>query len=88
MSDNRKKAVAITYSHSDHEAPIVVAKGMGSVAETILRRAEESGIHIREDKSLVELLASIDLNQQIPPELYQVVAEVLAFVYKMDSKRS
>jgi flagellar biosynthesis protein len=87
MNDQRKKAVAISYSHGEHEAPIVVAKGMGAVAETIMQKAAENGIHIREDRTLVELLASIDLNQQIPPELYQVVAEILAFVYKIDSKR-
>jgi flagellar biosynthesis protein len=79
-----KKAVALRYRAEMAEAPKVVAKGKGFVAENILQRAKEHQIPIQEDPSLVEMLSKLDVNQQIPPELYQVVAEILAFVYRMD----
>jgi flagellar biosynthesis protein len=80
----RKQAVALRYQSKTMEAPVVVAKGKGYVAENILKTAKENGIPVQEDPSLVEVLGKLDLNQQIPPELYQVVAEVLAFVYRLD----
>jgi flagellar biosynthesis protein len=80
----RKQAVALRYQAKTMEAPVVVAKGKGYVAENILKTAKENGIPVQEDPSLVEVLGKLDLNQQIPPELYQVVAEVLAFVYRLD----
>ncbi|SFJ09907.1 flagellar biosynthesis protein [Brevibacillus centrosporus] len=66
------------------EAPKVVAKGKGYVAENMLKTAKEHDIPVQEDPSLVEVLGKLDLDQQIPPELYQVVAEILAFVYRLD----
>ncbi|WNC12576.1 EscU/YscU/HrcU family type III secretion system export apparatus switch protein [Brevibacillus brevis] len=80
----RKQAVALKYQAGTMEAPKVVAKGKGYVAENILKAAKENHIPVQEDPSLVEVLGKLDLNQQIPPELYQVVAEVLAFVYRLD----
>ncbi|MGQ7280010.1 EscU/YscU/HrcU family type III secretion system export apparatus switch protein [Brevibacillus thermoruber] len=80
----RKQAVALRYQAKTMEAPVIVAKGKGYVAENILKTAKENGIPVQEDPSLVEVLGKLDLNQQIPPELYQVVAEVLAFVYRLD----
>ncbi|CAJ1002204.1 MULTISPECIES: EscU/YscU/HrcU family type III secretion system export apparatus switch protein [Bacillales] len=80
----RKQAVALRYQAKTMEAPVVVAKGKGYVADNILKTAKEHGIPVQEDPSLVEVLGKLDLNQQIPPELYQVVAEVLAFVYRLD----
>jgi len=82
-----KQAVALRYQEGIHEAPKVVAKGKGYVADNILQKAKEHRIPIQEDPSLVEVLGKLDVNQQIPPELYQVVAEVLAFVYRLDNKR-
>lgn len=81
-----KKAVALTYKPGVHEAPVVSAKGSGFLAETILKKADHSGVPIRRDDSLTEVLSAVDLNQQIPAELYQVVAEILAFVYRIDQK--
>jgi flagellar biosynthesis protein len=81
-----RKAIAIKYEKAIHNAPVISAKGIGTVAETILSRAVEHGIPIKEDKSLAEILSKLDVNSQIPPELYQVVAEMLAFVYKMDKR--
>lgn len=82
----RKKAVAITYEPSQNVAPTVSAKGIGVVADAILTRAKAHNVPIMEDHSLVEILSKLDLNTQIPPELYQVVAEILAFVYRMENQ--
>lgn len=80
-----KKAVALKYT-AERSAPTVVAKGKGHVADSILQKARESGVPVQEDASLVEVLSKLDLDQEIPPELYQLVAEVLSFIYRSDSK--
>lgn len=80
----RKQAVALRYQAGSMEAPVVTAKGKGVIAENIIKQAKDNRIPIQEDPSLVEVLGKLDLNQQIPPELYQVVAEILAFVYRLD----
>lgn len=80
-----KKAVALTYA-PDQDAPVVVAKGQGDVAHRLLQIAKEHQVPVQEDASLVELLSKLELNQQIPPELYQLVAEVLSFVYRSEQK--
>lgn len=87
MSSNKsmKKAVALRYS-SEQIAPVLVAKGKGYVAQTILDKAREHGIPIQEDASLVEVLSGLDLDQVIPPELYQLVAEILSFVYRSEQR--
>lgn len=79
-----KKAVALKYTPGENEAPIVVAKGQGKLAESILDRAKEHGVPVQEDAALVEILSKLDLDQQIPAELYQLVAEVLTYVYQAD----
>jgi len=89
MRKKRLTAVAIKYKMNEDPAPKVVAKGKGRIAEKIIELAKENDIPIREDPDLVEILAKLELNQYIPPELYQVVAEILAFIYRMsDRKRS
>jgi flagellar biosynthesis protein len=80
------KAVAIVYNEKETAAPRVVASGKGIVAEKIIATAREAGIHIKEDPNLVEILAKIPLGNEIPVELYQTVAEVLAFVYQVNNK--
>jgi flagellar biosynthesis protein len=80
------KAVAIVYDENKRSAPQVVASGQGIIAEKIIATAEEAGIHIQEDPDLVELLAKVPLGDEIPVELYQTVAEVLAFVYQVNNK--
>lgn len=79
-----KKAVALKYDPQRSAAPMVTAKGQGFVAEQILQKAAEHGVPIQEDASLVEVLSKLDLEQEIPPELYQIVAEILSFVYRSD----
>jgi flagellar biosynthesis protein len=80
------KAVAILYNENDSAAPKVVASGKGVIAEKIINTARDAGIHIQEDANLVELLSKVQVGEEIPTDLYQTVAEVLAFVYKIDEK--
>jgi flagellar biosynthesis protein len=81
-----KKAVALRYSKGQDQAPTVVAKGQGMTADSIIRKAQENGVHLHEDPSLVEVLSKLDLDEQIPAELFQMVAEVLSFVYSVDKR--
>jgi flagellar biosynthesis protein len=81
-----KKAVALRYAPEKSSAPVLIAKGKGHVAETILQKAKENGIPVQEDASLVEVLSKLDLEQEIPAELYQLVAEVLSFIYRSDGR--
>jgi flagellar biosynthesis protein len=83
MDDKLKKAVALKYRHQVDAAPKVVAKGQGIIAERIIEIAQEHNIPLKRDPALIEVLSKMDLDQEIPPELYRAVAEVLAYVYKM-----
>ena len=80
------KAVAIVYDEKEAAAPKVVASGKGVIAEKIIATAKEAGVHIQEDANLVEILAKVPMGEEIPMELYQTVAEILAFVYKVNEK--
>ncbi len=80
----RRMAVALKYEPGKDRAPKVVAKGYGLVARQIIQVAREHGVPVREDPELGALLARLDLGQEIPSELFSVVAEVLAFVYRMN----
>lgn len=80
-----KTAVALRYQSGKDEAPRVVATGRGNVAEVIVRRAREAGVSIREDEGLVSALAHLDVGESIPPELYRAVAEILAYLYRLDA---
>ncbi|WP_188419948.1 EscU/YscU/HrcU family type III secretion system export apparatus switch protein [Oxalicibacterium solurbis] len=77
-------AVAIAYNNGD-AAPRVVAKGRGMVAEQIIERAKEHGVAIHESKELVSLLMQVELDDQIPPALYRAVAELLAWLYRVEA---
>ncbi|WLI87970.1 EscU/YscU/HrcU family type III secretion system export apparatus switch protein [Massilia sp. R2A-15] len=82
---NRKQsAVALAYQEGDG-APKVVAKGNGMVAAQIIDRAREAGVFVHESKELVALLMDIDLDRQIPPALYRAIAELLAWLYHVES---
>jgi flagellar biosynthesis protein len=76
-----KKAVALQYEPDKASAPRVTAKGKGSIAEQIIRAAEAHGLPIRKDEDLVELLAQVELDREIPENLYKAVAEVFVFLY-------
>jgi flagellar biosynthesis protein len=81
------RAIAIKYQVGKDKAPKIVATGKASVAEKILELAEENRIPFYEDETLTELLSKLDLNTEIPGELYTLVAEVLAFVYQLDKMK-
>ncbi len=84
---NPKKAVALKYKSGDDNAPRVTAKGAGLLAEKIIDIARKQGIPVKDDPDLVEVLSRLDLDEEIPPELYVVVAELLAFVYNLNRKK-
>ncbi|MCR6111138.1 EscU/YscU/HrcU family type III secretion system export apparatus switch protein [Bacillus sp. A301a_S52] len=79
-----KRAVALGYDITKDSAPKVKAKGKGYVAEEIIERAEKHQIPIQQDASLVEILSQLEINDRIPENLYEVVAEVFAFIYHID----
>ncbi|MCK8823870.1 EscU/YscU/HrcU family type III secretion system export apparatus switch protein [Fuchsiella alkaliacetigena] len=82
----KKKAVALKYDLKENEAPQVIAKGNQKTAQKIIEKAKENEIPIHKDPDLVENLIKLDLKEEIPEELYQVVAEVLSFIYQLDNK--
>ncbi len=85
MKQHREKAVALRYrEHKDH-APKVVAKGTGLIAQSIKEIARKNGIPIRRDDALVELLAQIEIDREIPPELYTAIAELLSWIYRANN---
>lgn len=81
-----RKAVALKYEPGESSAPVLVAKGKGQLADRILETAKENGVPVQEDASLVEVLSKLDVDQEIPPELYTLVAEILSFVYRSDRR--
>ena len=90
MAEEKKKiktAVALEYDPSD-EAPRVIASGRGALAEKIIEKAKERDVPIHEDDKLANTLAKLEIGDMIPPELYEVVAEILIFVDSMDKIKS
>lgn len=83
MAKGNRQAAALRYAQGKG-APRLMAKGKGAVADRILEIARRNGIPIREDRELVQVLASLDLYQEIPPELYKAVAEILVFLYSLN----
>jgi flagellar biosynthesis protein len=81
-TDHRKLAVALEYEKGSREAPRVVAKGYGLTAEAIVRLAEENGVVIDANPALAQALAGVELDETIPIELYEAVAEVIGFVLR------
>lgn len=79
-----KNAVALAYSETE-AAPRVVAKGRGVLAEQIITRARDAGVYVHESPELVSLLMQIDLDQRIPPQLYLAIAELLAWLYRLEN---
>ncbi len=81
-----KKAVAMRYDRTKENAPRVVAKGEGIVAENIIKVAELHDLPIRRDEDLVELLSKVEIDREIPEKLYVAVAEVFRFIYTMTNR--
>lgn len=84
-SKQRSLAIALAYAAGD-TAPRVVAKGRGLIAEEIIRRAREYGVFVHESPELVTLLMQSDLDDRIPPQLYVAVAELLAWLYRLEQQ--
>jgi len=89
MTEKQKKAIALGYEPDkhDHDAPVVKAVGKGIIAEKILAQAKKYDVPVLEDPSLAELLAELNINDVIPGELYEAVAEVFAFIYALDQQK-
>jgi flagellar biosynthesis protein len=86
MSEPRRPPSAVALAYQDGAgAPKVVAKGRGLVAEQIIGRAHEAGVFVHESKDLVALLMEVDLDREIPPALYRAIAELLAWLYHIES---
>ncbi|HQR02813.1 MAG: EscU/YscU/HrcU family type III secretion system export apparatus switch protein [Proteobacteria bacterium] len=83
-ANERTLAVALAYAPGD-SAPKVVAKGRGLIADEIIARAREHGVFVHESPELVTLLLQVDLDQQIPPQLYVAIAELLAWLHRVDN---
>jgi flagellar biosynthesis protein len=86
--DRRRRAVALRYDQDSESAPRVLAKGNGDIAERIIALAREHGIPLHEDRDLVRLLGVLDLDIEVPPQLYRALAEVLAHVYRANAALS
>jgi flagellar biosynthesis protein len=85
-TDDRTLAVALAYAPGDN-APRVVAKGRGLIAEAIIARAREHGIYVHESPAIIALLMQVDLDDRIPPQLYLAVAELLAWIYRVEQRQ-
>lgn len=83
----REKAVALKYDAQKSSAPKVTAKGEGETAKNIIKIAELNDIPIKKDEDLIELLSKVELDREVPSEMYKAVAEVFSFVYKMTNKK-
>jgi flagellar biosynthesis protein len=86
MSEKEDVLRAIALQYDGENAPIVTASGEGAIAEEILRIAREHNSPLREDALLAELLSDLDLGEEIPPMLYRVIAEVIAYAYLVSGK--
>lgn len=78
-----RQAAVLRYQPKNDHAPRLVAKGRGYLAEKILELARRYNIPVRHDKNLLQVLSRLDLNEEIPPEVYKAVAEILAFIYRV-----
>lgn len=82
--DKTRKAVALKYDKEKDHAPKVIAKGRGEIAQKIIEIGAAHNLPLYEDKNLVQILEALELETEIPPELYRAVAEVLAFIYRLN----
>lgn len=85
MKEKQEKAAAIVYDQTG--APRIVAKGVGEVARKMIEVAEAEGIPLQKNEVLIEALMQVELTKEIPPQLYRAVAEILAFIYRLEKKK-
>lgn len=84
----RRTAAALRYDVGKDRAPLILASGRGTIADEIVRIAQDNEIPLYEDTGLADLLAKLEIDAEIPPELYVLVAEVLFFVFQLDRMRA
>ena len=87
MASERQVAVALRYLREKDQAPRVVAKGRGSLAEKIIQLAQKNNVPVHQDSDLVEVLVRLELDQFIPADLYQAVAEILSYLYRINGAK-
>lgn len=85
MNETRRSAVALAYDKQGNGAPKVVAKGYGLIADAIVARAQAEGLYVHASPEMVGLLMNVSLDREIPPALYQAVAELLAWLYQLEA---
>jgi flagellar biosynthesis protein len=88
QKSKKNRAVSLKYQPESDSSPRVTAKGKGKIAEKIIKIAKEHDIYIHEDPDLIEVLSQLDINDEIPPDLYLIVAELLTFVYSLNKNMS
>ena len=88
LSYEEKKAAALKYDAEKDQAPRLIAKGRGHVAEHILATAQKNAIPVYKNKTLINMLMALEIDREIPPELYKAIAEVMAYVYRMDKAKA
>lgn len=84
----RQIALALGYKPDLHNAPKLLAKGKGLIADKIIELAKSRGIPIKQDDDLIKVLYKLEIEEEIPPELYEAVAELLAFIYKLNQQKN
>ena len=82
----KQKAVALKYDAEVSSAPKVTAKGEGFTAQNIIKIAKLHDVPIKKDEDLVELLSKLEVDREVPAEMYKAIAEVFSFLYKMTKK--
>jgi flagellar biosynthesis protein len=84
--DRSKKAAALKYDIEEDNAPRIVANAKGDIAQKIIETAQEHNIPIRENQDLVDILVQLNIGEEIPPKLYEVIAEMLSFIYRLENR--
>lgn len=80
------RAAALKYNQNEDSAPHLIAKGKGNIAEKIIAEAEKNNIPIREDEDIIKVLMQMNIGDEIPEDLYRVIAEILSFIYLLEEK--
>ena len=83
----KEKAVALKYDKTKNQAPLVAAKGEGKTAQKIIQIAKENGIPLKKDEDLIELLSKVELDKEVPPQMYKAIAEVFSFIYSITKNK-
>lgn len=85
-ANRQRQAVALRYKPQSDRAPKITGKGRGRIADKIIELARQHHVPVREDKNLLQILSRLELHQEVPPEVYKAVAEILAFIYRLSSR--